>query len=116
MCTITRVFSGSPAEQAGIRKGDVLVKVDDLDVTATTLNDAVAIMRGEVGKTVNVTVLRGDELVDYTVPRAVVHVNWVSSTMLEGDVGYIQLYEFAGDCSTRFQEQLDVLTQQGPRP
>lgn len=115
MCTITRVFSGSPAEQAGIRKGDVLVKVDDLDVTATTLNDAVAIMRGEVGKTVNVTVLRGDELVDYTVPRAVVHVNWVSSTMLEGDVGYIQLYEFAGDCSTRFQEQLDVLTQQGAK-
>lgn len=115
MCTITRVFSGSPAEQAGIRKGDVLVKVDDLDVTATTLNDAVAIMRGEVGKTVNVTVLRGDEMVDYTVARAVVHVNWVSSTMLEGDVGLIQLYEFAGDCSTRFQEQLDVLTQQGAK-
>ncbi len=115
MCTITRVFSGSPAEQAGIHKGDVLVKVDDLDVTATTLNDAVAIMRGEVGKTVDVTVLRGDELVDFTVARAVVHVNWVASTMLEGDVGLIQLYEFAGDCSARFQEQLDVLTQQGAK-
>ena len=56
--------------------------------------------------------LRGSEFLDFTVNREVVHVNWVSSTMLDGDVAYIQLYEFGGDCYARFQEQLDALMKQ----
>ena len=115
LCTVSRVFAGSPAEKAGIRKGDVLAKVDDLDVTAVTLNDAVRIMRGDVGKTVVVQVLRDSELIDYTIPREVVHVNWVSSAMLPGDVAYITLYEFSGDCYARFQEHLDALLAQGAK-
>lgn len=115
LCTISRVFSDSPAAQAGLRKGDVLVKVDDLDVTATSLNDAVDIMRGEVGKSVHIQVLRGDTLLDFDIPRAVVHVNWVSSCMLDHQVGYILLYEFSGDCAARFQEQLDALQKQGAK-
>jgi len=115
LCTITRVFAGSPAEAVGIRKGDILSKVDELDVTAVTLNEAVRIMRGEVALPVDVQVLRGSELIDFTVPRAVVHVNWVSSTMLEGNVAYIQLFEFAGDCYARFQEQLDALVARGAK-
>lgn len=113
LCTITRIFSSSPAETAGLHKGDVITKVDDLDVTAATLNDAVNIMRGEVGKSVHVQVLRGDTLLDFDIPRAVVHVNWVSSCMLDDHVGYILLYEFSGDCAARFQEQLDALREKG---
>ena len=113
MCTITRVFSDSPASEVGLRKGDILSKVNDLDVTAETLNDAVDIMRGAVGETVNVQVLRDDQLLDFVIPRAVVHVNWVSSCMLDQDVGYILLYEFSGDCAARFQEQVTALVDQG---
>ena len=112
LCTITRVFSDSPADKAGLRKGDVLVKVDDLDVSATTLYDAVRIMRGELGTPVAITVLRGTEFLDFSVPRELVHVNWVSSTLLDGNVGYIQLYDFSGDCYQRFAEQLDALIKQ----
>ena len=115
LCTITRVFSDSPAQKAGIRKGDVLARVDELDVTATTLNDAVRIMRGEVGKTVAIQVMRDGELLDFVVPREVVHVNWVSSTMLDNSVAYIDLYEFSGDCYARFQEQLTALMDQGAK-
>ena len=114
-CTISRVFLDSPALAVGIRKGDILVKVEDIDVVATTLNDAVSIMRGEVGKPVNVQVLRDDQVLDFVVDRAVVHVNWVNSCMLEGDIGYISLYEFSGDCSTAFQTQLDALMTQGAK-
>ncbi|MEG2701943.1 MAG: PDZ domain-containing protein, partial [Clostridia bacterium] len=106
LCTITRVFLNSPALEAGLRKGDILTKADDLDVIATTLQDAVTIMRGEVGKTVNVQVQRGTELLDFVIARANVHVNYVNSCMLENDIGYISLYEFAGDCSTAFKTQL----------
>ena len=115
LCTITRVFAGSPAEAAGIHKGDILTRVDTLDVTAATLNEAVRIMRGQVDTPVDVQVLRDSELIDFTITRKVVHVNWVSSTMLAGDVAYIQLYEFAGDCYARFQEQLNTLLAQGAK-
>lgn len=113
LCTITRVFANSPAQEAGLRKGDILTRVEDLEVTAYTMQDAVDIMRGEVGKTVSITVDRDGQSIDFNVPRAVVHVNWVSSCMLEGNVGYIVLYEFSGDCATTFATQLDALVKQG---
>ncbi|MCE5343415.1 MAG: S41 family peptidase [Eubacteriales bacterium] len=115
LCTISRVFSNSPAAEAGLRKGDILSKVDDLDVDVTTLNDAVAIMRGEVGSSVYIQVMRDGELIDFNIPRAVVHVNWVSSCMLDESVGYILLYEFSGNCAEMFQTQLDALVAQGAK-
>ena len=115
LCTISRVFLDSPALDAGIRKGDILTRVEDVDVVATTLQDAVNIMRGEPGTPVNVQVQRGDQLLDFVVDRAVVHVNWVNSCMLEGNVGYISLYEFSGDCSPSFAVHLDNLMNEGAR-
>lgn len=113
LCTITRVFLDSPALGVGMRRGDILMRVDELDVTAVNLQDAVDIMRGEVGKPVNVQVLRGDQLLDFTVTRAVVHTTWVNSCMLDNSIGYISLYEFAGDCSSAFAVQLDKLVEEG---
>lgn len=115
LCTISRVFLDSPALEVGMRKGDILTRVEELDVTAVNLQEAVDIMRGEVGKPVNVQVLRGDELLDFVVTRAVVHVNWVNSCMLEGDVGYISLYEFSGDCAPTFAIHLDNLMAEGAK-
>lgn len=115
LCTISRVFLDSPALDAGLRKGDVLTRVEDIDVVTTTLQDAVNIMRGEPGTSVNVQVQRGDQLMDFVVQRAVVHVNWVNSCMLDEDVGYISLYEFSGDCSPSFAVHLDNLMNQGAK-
>lgn len=115
LCTISRVFLDSPALDAGLRKGDVLTRVEDIDVVTTTLQDAVNIMRGEPGTPVNVQVQREDQLLDFVVQRAVVHVNWVNSCMLDGDVGYISLYEFSGDCSPSFAVHLDNLMNQGAK-
>lgn len=115
LCTISRVFLNSPALEVGIRKGDVLTTVNDLAVTAASLQDAVNIMRGKTGETVNVSVRRGDQLLDFVVARANVHVNWVNSCMLENNIGYISLYEFSGDCSTAFKVQMDELLKQGAK-
>jgi len=113
LCTITRVFLDSPALEVGMRRGDILTRVEDIDVTAANLQDAVDIMRGEVGKPVNIQVMRGDQLIDLVVTRAVVHTTWVNSCMLDDKVGYISLYEFSGDCSPTFAIQLDNLMEQG---
>ena len=115
VCTISRVFLNSPALEVGLLKGDILYKVDDLMVNATNLDEAVAIMRGGEGETVNVSVYRGDRQLDFVIARAVIHVNWVNSCMLPGDVGYISLYEFSGDCSSAFQTQLDALIAEGAK-
>lgn len=113
ICTITRVFLDSPALEVGIRRGDILTHVEDIDVTAVNLQEAVDIMRGEVGKPVNVQVMRNGELLDFVVTRAVVHTNWVNSAMLDDRVGYISLYEFSGDCAPAFAVHLDSMMKAG---
>lgn len=115
LCTITRVFLDSPAMDVGIRRGDVLIHVEDLDVTAVNLQDAVDIMRGEVGKPVKVQMLRDGEVLDFEVTRAVVHTNWVNSCMLDEEIGYISLYEFSGDCAPTFSIQMENLIEQGAK-
>ena len=114
LCTITRVFKGSPAEAVGVLRGDVLYRVgEDLYVTADTLNDAVDIMRGVPGTDVDVTFLRNGEEITFTITRQEVNVNQVESKMLNDRVGYIALYQFAGEAEKEFETDLTDLIEQG---
>ena len=114
LCTITRVFKDSPAEAVGVLRGDVLYRVgEDLYVTADTLNDAVDIMRGVPGTDVDVTFLRNGEEITFTITRQEVNVNQVESKMLNDRVGYIALYQFAGEAEKEFETDLTDLIEQG---
>ncbi len=116
ICTITRVFKGSPAEAVGVKRGDILYKVNgDLTVTADTLQDAVDIMRGTPGTTVDVTFLRNGEEVTYTIERANISVNQVEYKVLDGDVGYLAMYQFAGEAEKEFEKALNELLAQGAK-
>ena len=113
LCTISRVFDNGPAREAGVLKGDILYRVEDLYVNATNLQDAVDIMRGTPGTDVEVSFLRGTEELTFTLTRAQIQVNRIEATMLEDGIGYVYLYEFAGDCATRFEEAVDKLVAEG---
>ncbi len=115
LCTISRVFDNGPAREAGVLKGDILYKVEDLYVNSATINDAVDIMRGTPGTTVHVVFLRGTEEIEYDLVRAQITVNRIESGMLTDDVGYIYLYEFAGDCATEFEAAVKSLKNQGAK-
>ena len=115
LCTISRVFDNGPAREAGVLKGDILYRVEDMYVNANNLQDAVDIMRGVPGTDVEVAFLRGTEELTFTLTRAQISVNRIESTMLEDGIGYIFLYEFAGDCATRFEEAVDSLVAQGAK-
>lgn len=115
LCTISRVFDNGPAHEAGVHKGDILYKVEDLYVSATNLQDAVDIMRGTPGTEVVVTFLRGAEEIVLTMTRAQITVNRIEYTMLEDGIGYIYLYEFAGDCAEKFQAAVSELAAQGAK-
>ena len=114
ICTITRVFKGGPAEAAGVKKGDILYRVnEDLYVTADTLQQAVDVMRGTPGTPVDVTFLRDGKEYTVTIVRATVTVNRIDSMMLENQIGYIRLYEFAGECAKEFSTALKELESAG---
>ena len=114
ICTISRVFKGSPAEAAGVLRGDVLYRVgEDLYVTADNLNDAVDIMRGLPGTDVDVTFLRDGEEITFTITRQQINVNQVESKMLNDKVGYIALYQFAGEAEKEFEAELNKLIEEG---
>lgn len=111
--TITRVFRDTPAERAGIRKGDRLVRVEDIEVDFYSMQNAVNVMRGEINESVEIEVQRGDEYLTFQVPRAEIHINRVEYTMLENNVGYIVLYEFAGESQKEFTQALNDLEARG---
>lgn len=116
ICTISRVFKGGPAEEAGVQRGDILYRVgEDLYVTASNLQDAVDIMRGEPDTDVDVTFIRGDEEITFTITRRQVVVNQVESKLLDQDIGYIALYEFAGKCEKEFEADMNELINQGAK-
>ena len=115
-CIITRVFKGSPAEEAGVQRGDILYRVeDDLYVTPENLTEAVNIMRGEPGTAVNVTFLRDGEEITFNIVRKQISVNQIEYTMFEGDIGYIAMYQFAGEAEKEFESALNDLTAQGAK-
>ncbi|MBO4470861.1 MAG: S41 family peptidase [Clostridia bacterium] len=113
-CTIIRVFDNGPAKEAGVKRGDILYRVgEDLYVNATNLQDAVDIMRGEAGTNVDVTFLRNNEEITFTITRRQVNVNQVEGQMLDSKTGYIALYEFAGQADKEFEKALNNLVSQG---
>ena len=115
LCTISRVFDNGPAKEAGVHKGDILYQVEDLYVDAYNLQDAVDIMRGTPGTDVVVKFLRNGEELTFTMTRAQINVNRIDSMMLTDDIGYIFLYEFAGDCAIQFDAALNSLLEQGAK-
>ena len=115
LCTVSRVFDNGPARQAGIHKGDILYMVEDLYVNSSTINDAVDIMRGTPGTDVKVVVMRGTEEMTFTLTRAQITVNRIEAGMLTDDIGYIYLYEFAGDCGEKFVAAVENLKNQGAK-
>lgn len=115
LCTVSRVFDNGPAREGGIHKGDILYMVEDLYVNSATIDEAVDIMRGTPGTDVTVVVLRGTEELTFTLTRAQITVNRIEYGMLADGVGYIFLYEFAGDCAAKFEEAVKSLQAQGAK-
>lgn len=106
--TVNRVFKDSPAMEAGLLAGDVITHVNGTPVwaqTAEDLNNAVSLVKGEDGTTVEITVSRKGEDKVFTVMRGKVNINRVEYYIFD-DVGYIILYEFLGDAVSGVKEAL----------
>jgi carboxyl-terminal processing protease len=99
---IVAPFDGSPAEEAGIKAGDIIIEVDDVDVTSWPLGDIVENIRGEAGTEVELTVVRPDEGASYeiTIVRGEIDSPNATWAVLPGtDVALIRLSQFSADAT-----------------
>ena len=113
LITITRVFKGSPAEEAGMRTGDKIVYVNDVYYSAYEMDAAVDVMRGTPGESVKVTVMRGLETIDFDITRKVVNINYVEHQILDGNIGYVMVFDFLGDAVEGFAKAIENFREAG---
>lgn len=114
--TVSRVFAGSPAEEAGMLPEDILYSVGDYSATGADLERLInEHIKGEEGTKVSITVYRAStsEYVDLEVERRIVEVPTVESEMLNDHVGYISLSTFDGVSTEQFTSACDELILQG---
>lgn len=113
--TFVKVYENNPGDKAGFRDGDILYKVDGEDVTGQELDTVVTKIRGEVGTEVEITVLRGDNLEEYTatVTRDLIENDTVEYEMKEKKIGYIAISGFEDVTYAQFEEALADLEKQG---
>jgi carboxyl-terminal processing protease len=97
-------IEGSPAEQAGIRSGDRIVSVDDVDVTAHPFERVARRMRGLPGTKVKLGIVRPGESrpLSFDIVRAEIHVPSVASKLLAGNIGYVRLKQFQEGTADEF--------------
>ena len=87
--TVSQVYEGCPSYEAGILPGDILYKVNGEDVTGQDLTNVVTKIKGEEGTEVTITMLRGEEEIDFTMERRMIEVPTIDYEMLADSMGYI---------------------------
>lgn len=104
---VVNVYRGSPAEQAGVKIGDIFASIDGKNVRKATTDEVVELVRGESGSEVKLGLIRsGSETpVEITVTRGSIDIIAVETAILPENVGYIHLTTFANE---KVFEQLDA--------
>lgn len=110
---ISEVYEESPAEQAGLKEGDVLLQADGHAVSGQDLDTVVSWISGEPGTDVELRVSRAGEEMDVTVTRDVIETKTVEYEMKENGIGYIRVEEFDKVTYDQFKAALDNLEGHG---
>lgn len=99
-------LEGTPAEKAGLRPGDKIIKIDDRLTADITIEEAVTLIRGEKGTDVVLTILRDDWETgkDFTVKRGIIKVPSLKWEIKDTNVAYIKLYHFSENIDSDFQD------------
>jgi carboxyl-terminal processing protease len=116
LIVITMPFEGFPAEKAGLKADDIIFAVDGTDIRGWTLEDAVGLLRGEIGTDVELSIYRPSDQREFAVEitRAKVELPTVISEMY-GDIGYVRLFSFNGNATALLKEKIEALKAGGAR-
>ncbi len=98
----------TPAQKAGVKAGDYIVKINDIQVQGKTLTEAVELMRGPVGSSLKITVRRKGikKALVFEITREIIEVKSVKSKIIEENVGYIRLTAFNENSSKQIKNKI----------
>ena len=107
------VEESSPAANAGIAVGDIITAIDGVDVSDKTLEDVSLLIRSEVNKDFPMTLESGGDTKTVTVACEIIYKNPVSSRLLDGNIGYINISNFEAGSSENTKKAIEQLLQTG---
>lgn len=110
---VLSVYSGAPAEKAGIQKGDIITVVNGKTTADKTLDEVISYFSDDSTVPDELTYLRDGVTTTVSVLRAEIHIIRVSSSVLENNIGYLRITEFNGSVSSDFQNAVAELQKQG---
>ncbi len=101
-------IDNSPASKVGIKAGDYIVKINDVQVQGKSLTEAVELMRGPVGTDIEITVRRRGlkKAIIFNITRDIIKIESVKSKIIDDEIGYIRLTSFNDNSSDQFKEKL----------
>ncbi len=102
---------GTPAEKAGILPDDRIIKVNDTDVSAESIDEAIKLIKGEEGTSVKVTIYRQStgEIKDFDIVREKINVQTVESKIVDDNIGYLRITSFKENTYDQFKEHYESL-------
>lgn len=109
--TIISPIKDTPGDKAGLKAGDIIKFVDDVDVSNANIQKAIKLMRGEPNTKVKLGVIRGNnpEVIFFDIVRAVVKVNPVEYEVIENNIGYIRITSFNENTYENMKKAIDEL-------
>lgn len=110
---IIGVIKDSPAEEAGLMAGDVIVSVDGIKYTGNDINNASTAIKGEEGTTVKLEILRKQEIKSFEITRKKVVTNPIIAKKLQDNIGYIQITSFDEETAEDFKNKYENLKNEG---
>jgi len=110
---VISVYSDSPADKAGIQRGDVITKVNGNTTAEKSLQEVITYFSDDTTVPDEITYLRDGVETTVSLLRAEVHIVRVTSSVLDGNIGYVHISEFNGSVATDFSSAVDALKQQG---
>jgi carboxyl-terminal processing protease len=111
--TVVEPMEGTPAMEAGIKARDVILEIDGKTTKGMALEDATKLLRGPVGSTVTLTLLRGAETLKIPVVRAVIRVKTLSYKIMPDKIGYIKLRVFGDNADEEMEEAFRAFDKAG---
>ncbi len=101
-------IDNTPASKAGIKAGDYIVKINDIQVQGKSLMEAVDLMRGPIGSSIEITVRRSGvkKALIFEITREIIQVQSVKSELIDKNIGYIRLTSFNENSSEQIKERI----------
>lgn len=114
---VVKVIKESPASKFDIKQGDIIKKVDGADISGITLEEVVSKIKGPVDTQVTITFFRSSEnkTFDFKITRGTFAIPNFNTEMIEGNIAYIQYYEFQEGGAQQLEKELDSLIAKGAK-